>query len=182
MSNDKLKDILKAALTTNNTGIIYTCISNAIKEARKTNMTNTINILIKAQSCETIDNMKIYIKNALQQVEKEEQKNKGKPTGYLKSIDYTYTKEYEKDRKKYTGIIHFIDDTEKNIMTWSNYNRELHEKMKKGKWKGYIHARINDNFRIMYITTQSTIEIDGEEYAGNIITFKRIVKHDEIEP
>ncbi len=55
---------------------------------------------------------------------------------------------YIDDCKKYSDKN--IADVETKIITYP-YAKKLHEKITAGKWKGYLHARLTENIRIMYL-------------------------------
>ncbi len=62
------------------------------------------------------------------------------------------TKKYLSACASYAGWNAQIKSTEEQIMTSTVYDKKLHEKIIYGKnCKGYLHARITDNLRLMYL-------------------------------
>lgn len=60
------------------------------------------------------------------------------------------TNQYKADTKKYNHYKKNILDVENKIETWVDFEKKLHEPIKKGKYGGKLHARVSGNLRIIY--------------------------------
>jgi hypothetical protein len=75
---------------------------------------------------------------------------------------------------KYPAFRGDIEERERRIMEAKEYDRYLHEELKFGKYKGFLHARLTGSLsghRIVYLLNK-----DDDE-----AVFKDIVPHDDIE-
>ncbi|HLC32256.1 MAG TPA: hypothetical protein VJJ82_00355 [Candidatus Nanoarchaeia archaeon] len=88
---------------------------------------------------------------------------------YIKATKKLYADSYKRDREKYVAFIDQIENTENKVMTSPLYERKYHEALFAGKHKGFLHARINQNLRILYVVK------------GDNATFWHIVTKDEME-
>jgi len=61
------------------------------------------------------------------------------------------TSEYDDKKRKYSSYNDKIADVEEKIVRSFVFTKKLHEPIKHGKYAGYLHARITENLRIIYI-------------------------------
>lgn len=69
---------------------------------------------------------------------------------FLSNQKFIETDEYKRDVSNYESIKNQIESTKAKIKDAAEYQGDLHEKIKRGKYEGCLHARINDNMRLIY--------------------------------
>lgn len=66
------------------------------------------------------------------------------------------TNNYSKAIDKYKSNARAIEKCESNILSAKEYIKNMHEPIKHGKYAGYLHARIDNNLRLMYFIDMNT--------------------------
>ena len=133
-----------------------------------------LNILFDRQSISNkIDEIKIIISKL---------KEKLKATETIQSSD-TYlvkyygvksverTNNYSKAKNKYKSSLKAIEKCGSDILSAKEYVKNLHEPIKHGKYAGYLHARIDNNLRLMYFIDTNT----------KILWFDNLITKNELE-
>ena len=70
---------------------------------------------------------------------------------YFEGATPIKTEEYNRDCEKYSSYTKNIIEVEKKILDSPYYQKKLHEEIEEHKiWKGYRHARLTGNLRIIY--------------------------------
>ena len=87
----------------------------------------------------------------------------------VKGFSIIKTKNYRKACKKYSGIRKQVINTELNIVNFPFKITKLHGPLV--KCPGKLHARVNDNMRILY----------EPNYKKKIITLTHLIIHDDMD-
>ncbi len=81
------------------------------------------------------------------------------------------TGNYLKANDKYKSSLKAIKKCESDILSTKEYIKNLHEPIKYGKYAGYLHAKIDNNLRLMYFVDTNT----------KILWFDNIITKNELE-
>ncbi len=106
----------------------------------------------------------------LDKVHRFEQPVLQKQPTYLGCSNKVYTEQYLKEKKSFSSLTRLIERTEDDTMNSPNFNPHLHGLLHHAL-KGFLHARVNQNIRILYFVDRN----------NNRVIFERVVKHDEID-
>ena len=114
----------------------------------------------------SVDTAIVQIETLFQEAEEkldpvEKALSKRKATVWLPATRIRRTKRYLEDCKKYSAHKDLIIKTEVQIITSPVYVDKLHDPIRSDKeaWDGYLHARLTDKIRIMYLWDSENREI-----------------------
>lgn len=130
-------------------------ILNLLDKLMKTNEVlygSLTSYAINISSSSDIDQIHDNAKSALTELNKVEEKE----SGLLAYIKIIKTENYKNNVNKFKNMEKQIINTENKIKKAERYIKELHEKIKVGKYKDCLHARVNENIRIIYYVDQDT--------------------------
>jgi len=79
------------------------------------------------------------------------EEEKGKKHTFLDVKKTEESDRFKDDIKTYSSWEDNTRKLQQKILTWPDFEKNLHQRITSGKWEGYLHARISGNLRLMYI-------------------------------
>lgn len=153
---------------------IYEEVSAIIKSSEKLENVS-LGKTIKAEATKimqtsNVDEIIEYLDNISAYISKEENEAEKIKT-YLDVSDTKQNHRFLSDLQSYASYSKNIQELQGKILASPVYQENLHWVIKHGKWRGYMHAHLTKNLRLMYL-------YDDKK---KLIIWEAIVQHKEID-
>lgn len=158
---NEIKKIVEVIKTLKNINELYKLISTALNYVNKLD-DKRLAVLLKEKfnEIQTSTEIDVIIKKCNELLSLLIENKKQQYKTFLGITEFDYTKEYKRARKKYKSLLNRIDEVEARIKFSTEFRKKLHEPIKHGKYKGFRHAYLTNNLRIIYYTNKKIVFFD----------------------